>query len=114
MNHWKTAFFGLLILAALGGTAAAYGLLDQGVTLTYMQQSYVETIEDLEVLQRLVPAAAPRLNRADVLTLLRRQHPRAFIVATDTSVQIGQLTFHFAGSGALQTIAHPSSRSARP
>src|SRR5437868_10645226 len=96
VNRWKAAFFGLLIVAGLGGAAAAYGLVDQGVTLTYMQQGYTETVDDLEVLRRLLPAAAPRLQRAEVLALLRQQHPHAFIVATDTSVHVGQLTFLFA------------------
>jgi hypothetical protein len=114
VNRWKIAFIGLLVVAGIGGAAAAYGLLDQGVTLTYMQQAYAETIDDLEVLQRLLPAVAPRLTRADVLALLRRQHPGTFIVATDTSVQVGQLTFLFGPGGALQSIAHPISRSARP
>ena len=113
MNRWKAAFFVLLALASLGGAVAAYGALDQGVTLTYMQEGYSDTIEDLDVLRQLIPVAAPRLQRADVLNLLRRQHPTAFIVATDTSVAIGELTFLFDSGGTLRAVAHPSSRSAR-
>ena len=113
MNRWKVAFFALLTATLVGAAAAVYGLVDTGVTQTYMDVGYSDAINDLEVLRELVPAVQRPLTRAEALTLLRRQHPAAFITATDSSIQIGQLTFLFAPTGTLGSIMHPSARSAR-
>jgi hypothetical protein len=61
-----------------------------------------------------LPESRGHLGRVDVLTTLRRLNPDAYIIATDSTVQIGQLLFMFDRYGALRFVAHPSSRSARP
>jgi hypothetical protein len=114
VNPWKAAFFSLLGVTVLGAGAATYGLLDAGVTRTYMEVGYTDTINDLEVLRQLIPAVQRPLMQTEALALLRRQHPTALIAATDSSIQIGQLTFLFAPTGSLRSVEHPTARSARP
>lgn len=105
--RWRRAFFALLALWALTVAWAAYALLDQGVTLTYQGESYRSLREDLAVLTRLAPVAAPGVRRGELLEALRGQHPRAVITASDSTVGIGQLEFRFGPDGRLRAVAHP-------
>jgi hypothetical protein len=71
-----------------------YVVVDHGVTDMYQEVASQETRDDLAVMNRLIPRAAP-LTRADVLTLLRQTNPDAFIVDDGTRVSIGRLRFEF-------------------
>jgi len=103
-RRWRTAFIVAVILCFATGAAAVYGILDQAVTMDGLEVGYKDTREAAEVLARLRPTVAPRATRADVLTLLRQQHPTALIVATESTVAIGQLTFRFDAAGSLRKI----------
>ena len=106
-RQWRRAFIALFVvwLCTLG--AAAYGLIDQAVTLTYQGVSHKELVEDAGILARLAPAAAPTATRETVLSALRRQNPKAFITSDDSTVGIGQLRFVFGADGRLRAIRHP-------
>jgi hypothetical protein len=106
-RQWRRGFFALLVvwLCTLG--AAAYALLDQGVTLTYQGVSHADLVQDAGILARLAPVVAPTATRETVLSTLRRQHPSAFITADDSTVGIGQLRFVFGATGRLQAIRQP-------
>ncbi|CAN5211793.1 hypothetical protein BH09BAC3_BH09BAC3_25760 [soil metagenome] len=54
MNKWRIGFWICLValLAALG--LGFYSMIDQGVTLTYLEQSYQETEDDLERLIEII------------------------------------------------------------
>lgn len=103
-NRWRTAF--LVLLAAAVGVAGflVYGIVDQGVTLTYQADEHQRVREDLAVALRALPALAPAADRSTVLATLRRQHLGALITATDSTVGIGQLTFRFGRDGRIREV----------
>jgi hypothetical protein len=83
---------------------AAYSIVDAAITIDGLEASNRDIQTSAAVLAAIAPGIAPSATRADVLTLLRRQHPRAIIVATDSSVAIEQLTFRFDNRGTLRRI----------
>jgi len=103
-RRWRTAFIVAATVCLLTAGAAVYGILDQAVTMDGLQVGYDDTRQAAEVLAGLGPRVAPRITRADLLTILRQQHPDALIVATDSTVALGQLTFRFDAHGALRKI----------
>ena len=81
-----------------------YQIVDQGITSTYARVSYDETERALAAMKRLVPAVQGRNQRLAFLELLREQNPKAFIVATDSTVEMDGLVFAFARGGRLTTV----------
>jgi hypothetical protein len=106
-RQWRRAFIALLIVRLCTLEAAAYGLIDQAVTLDYQGVGYRDLARDAGILARLAPAAAPTATRETVLSALRRQNPKAFITADDSTVGIGQLRFVFGADGRLRAVRHP-------
>jgi hypothetical protein len=106
-RQWRRAFYIALggFLFALAGLV--YATTDRNVT--YADQGPRETREDLDVVVRML-SSQTGLTRSDVLGLLRRQNPKAKILATDSTVSIGQLTFRFARNGRLEQVDHQSLR----
>ena len=104
--RWRRAFVVLLVVWLLTAGGSLYALMDQGVSLTYQSEGYRALEQDLSVLSNLAPTLAKDITREQVLSTLRRQHPAALIVATDSSVGIGGLEFRFGAEGRLQTVVH--------
>jgi hypothetical protein len=102
---WRRSFFILLGVAVVMVGGLLIAVADKKVS--YAEQRPVEVGDDLDVIARLLPAQQPAPGRADVLRLLRRQNPKARIFATDTTVSIGQLMFHFGRTGRLERVTHP-------
>src|SRR5262245_50050494 len=92
-RQWRRAFYIALGAFLLTLAGLVYATTDRNVT--YADQRPRETQEDLDVAVRLL-SSQTGLTRSDVLGLLRRQNPKAKILATDSTVSIGQLTFRFA------------------
>jgi hypothetical protein len=112
--RWRRASVALLALLLVAVGWAAYALLDQGVTLTYERDSYDHLRRDVDVLARLAPVAPGGVSRGQLLDVLRRQHPGALITASDSTVGIGQLEFHFGADGRLRAVSHPELGGAAP
>lgn len=112
-RRWRGAFFALLALWLLTLGTAAYLLVDQAVTNTYREVSYRDMREDFGVLATIAPALGAPVRRGALLATLRRQHPTALIVATDSTVGIGQLEFRFDRDGRLRAVVHPELATAR-
>jgi hypothetical protein len=106
-RQWRRAFYIVLGAFVLALAGLVYATTDRNVT--YADQRPRETQEDLDVAVRIL-SAQTELTRSDVLGLLRRQNPKAKILATDSTVSIGQLTFRFARNGRLEQVDHPSIR----
>ena len=53
-NRWKIAFWICLTLLILTGIFGAYAVVDQGVSLTYLQESHQDTEADLQTLVKLI------------------------------------------------------------
>jgi hypothetical protein len=101
---WKPAFFVLLaVLLGVSGTAA-YLVLDQAVSLTYMKEGYQDTEEDLRVLMKLLPEVSRSADRKDFLAVLRRQNPEALITDDGEGIGIGFLGFTFDPQGRLREV----------
>lgn len=103
-RRWRLAFLLLLPLSLLSTGFLVYAGVDQSVTASYMEADSRDTHEDLAVLRALVPELSPTVSRSAVLTTLRRQHPKALITATDSTVGLGGLVFRFGRDGHLRVI----------
>jgi uncharacterized protein YpmS len=100
---WRRGFFILL-----GVSVVVVGILliarsDRKVSYAGESQDAAE--QNLEVVARLLEAQQPPATRSSVLKSLRHDNPRAKILATDTTVSIGSLTFFFAKTGRLERVA---------
>jgi hypothetical protein len=104
---WRRSFFILLGVSVVLVGGLLIAVADKKVS--YAEQP-VEVREDLDVIARLLPAQQPAPSRSDVLRMLRRQNPKARILATDSTVSIGQLVFHFGRAGRLDRVEHPEIR----
>ncbi len=54
MNRWKIAFFVSLTLLVLVTAFSIYAIIDQSVTITYMNESYDDTDNDLNNLSKII------------------------------------------------------------
>jgi uncharacterized membrane protein YgaE (UPF0421/DUF939 family) len=99
---WRRSFFILL-----GVSVALIGILlivrpDKKVS--YAGESHGTAEQNLEIVARVLQEQQPPPTRSNVLKALRHDNPKARILATDTTVAIGSLTFHFARSGKLERV----------
>ena len=101
--NWRVAFFVTLALALTAIGFLTYLLLDQSVSYGYLSVEHEDTVKDLESLAAAFPH--DRYNRKDVLAVLRRNNPKAFIVETPCAVQMNGLLFEFDKQGGLVRIA---------
>jgi hypothetical protein len=102
--HWRTAFYGSVALLIALVALAGYGIVDQAVTITYMQEGMKTTEADLSVLARLAPSLRKGMSRKDVLSLLRQQNPEELIAEDNGTIVIGQLVFEFGKDGQLSAV----------
>ena len=102
--RWRAAFGLLAVTSLLAMGTLVYAVVDQGVTLTYHEDSFRQTEQSLAILRELTPALRRGDTRADVLSLLRQAHPDALISATDSTVGIEDLVFRFGADGRLAAV----------
>jgi hypothetical protein len=103
-RRWRIATLCLIVLWLATVGALGYQLADLGDQVDDLTVSSQSGSASFDILARLVPVVARSARREEFLTMLRQQNPTAFVVATDSSVAIDQLTFRFDGSGALQRV----------
>jgi len=99
---WRRSFFILL-----GVSVVVIGILlivrpDKKVS--YAGESHDTAEQNLEIVARVLQDQQPPAMRSGVLKVLRRDNPKARILATDTTVSIGNLTFLFARNGKLERV----------
>ena len=92
-NKWRIAFLATFAASLPVIVFLGYLTIDQGVTVTYMSQGYAETKDDLSRLAKIFPKSTYSKN--DILFLLRKNDPRAFIVETPCTIQLQGLRFEF-------------------
>lgn len=54
MNKWKIGFWICLVLLVTVTATGLYGIIDQGVTLTYIRDGYSDTESDLKTLVTII------------------------------------------------------------
>ena len=100
---WRRGFFILL-----GVSVVVIGILTIARSdrkVTYARESDDAAGQNLEIVARVLVAQQPPATRSSVLKSLRHDNPRARILATDSTVTIGNLTFYFAKSGRLDRVS---------
>ena len=105
-RQWIRAFWVLAGAFVLVLGALFYATTSRNVS--YAVERPQEAQADLDVAVRMLAGQQPAWTRANVLRVLRRQNPSAKIFATDSTVTIGKLTFHFDRTGRLEEVTHPA------
>lgn len=54
MNKWKIAFWCCLLLLFITNGFLVYSIVDQGVTLTYQEEGYSQTEDDLDEIINII------------------------------------------------------------
>ena len=99
---WRRSFFILLALSVVVITILFFSRTDRKVS--YAGESQDMLREDFSIVARLVEEQQPPTNRATVLRVLRRENPKGRILATDSTVTMGDMVFHFAKNGRLDRV----------
>jgi hypothetical protein len=100
---WRRGFFILL-----GVSVVVIGILTIARSdrkVSYARESDDAAGQNLEIVARVLVAQQPPATRSSVLKSLRHDNPRARILATDSTVTVGNLTFYFAKSGRLDRVS---------
>jgi hypothetical protein len=100
---WRRGFFILL-----GVSVVVIGILTLSRSdrkVSYARESDDAAGQSLEIVAGVLVAQQPPANRSSVLKSLRHDNPRARILATDSTVSIGNVTFYFAKNGRLERVS---------
>lgn len=100
---WRRSFFILLGASVIVVGSLLIARSDKKVS--YALESQDRAQQSVEVLARLLEEQQPPATRSSVLKVLRHDNPKAKILATDTTVSLGSLTFYFAKNGRLERVA---------
>jgi len=100
---WRRSFFILFGASVVVIGSLLIGRSDKKVS--YALESQDRAQQSVEVLTRLLEEQQPPATRSTILKSLRHDNPKAKILATDTTVSLGSLTFYFAKSGRLERVA---------
>lgn len=95
MNRWKTAFWLAAAVLVVSNLFWLYIALDAGISQTYLEASYDEQQKASADLGSLVVKGATKYSRKDVLHMLRRAKPSAFIVEEGDKIIFEGIVFRF-------------------
>jgi len=73
--------------------------------VSYAREGPDAAQQNLDLVAHILEQQQPPANRATVLRVLRHDNPKARILATDTTVTMGSLTFVFAKNGRLERVS---------
>jgi hypothetical protein len=101
---WRRSFF---ILLGVSAVVIAVLLLTRGDhKVSYAGESQDALREDVSLVSRILEAQQPPATRSTVLRVLRHENPKGRILATDSTVTMGDLVFYFAKNGRLERVEH--------
>ncbi len=95
MKKWKIAFFVVLVALLASNIFWFMSILDQGITYTYQQVTVDDQKKSIETLGTLVVQNSQNMNQKDILHLLRKAAPDAFIVEENNIISVEGLKFEF-------------------
>lgn len=104
IKTWKLFVLIVLVVGWLAVPFLLYQVIDQAVTIHYMQIGYRDTEEDLHNLAQFTVAQSPKLTRAAVLESLRRTHSPDQIKEEGSVIRAGSLSFEFGSDGTLVSV----------
>jgi hypothetical protein len=100
-HWWKKSFYLLLVISIIIMAVEFYNIIDEAVTIGYMEDGYKDTDNSLNVLLKTSPYLYKQISRDDVLSLLKKQNPANYITEHDNAIFLGQLVFVFDSQGKL-------------
>ena len=100
---WRRSFFILLGVSVVVIGMMMIARSDRKVS--YARESNDTAQQNLEIVARVLEQQQPAATRSNVLKILRHDNPKARILATDSTVVIGGLTFFFAKNGRLERVS---------
>jgi len=95
MNKWKWAFWICFALLVTSSSVLLLGIVDQAITITYMEQGLDDERKANEVLGNLIVQGGKDYTQADFLHLLRQAYPDDFIVQKGSAISMGHNEFTF-------------------
>ncbi len=95
MNKWKITFFIVLVILIASNIFWFMSILDMGITYTYQQVTVDDQKKSIDTLGRLIVKNTQKMNQKDILHLLRKSSPDAFIVEEDNIISVEGLKFEF-------------------
>jgi hypothetical protein len=99
---WRRSFFGLLGVSVVVIGVLLIARSDRKVS--YAREGPDAAQQNLEIVAHILEQQQPPASRSTVLKVLRHDNPKARILATDTTVTMGSLTFVFAKNGKLERV----------
>jgi hypothetical protein len=93
MNKWKVSFWICFTLLTFTGGTSFYFIIDQAVTITYMQDGYSDTESDLENLTKIINKSD--LQKYNVEELLKLHDLYEFMEFDNDSVKLQRSTLYF-------------------
>jgi hypothetical protein len=105
---WRRSFF--ILLGVSVAVIAILLLTRTDRKVSYASESQDALREDFTLLARLLEEQQPPATRSTVLRVLRRENPKGRILATDSTVTMGDLTFLFGKNGRLERVEEHGKR----
>jgi hypothetical protein len=102
VQKWRLALIVITVIAIACIGFLSYIALDASVTISDMTRGRSDTEKSLKRLAQIFPKDS--YSKKDVLYLLKKDNPGAFIVESQCAVQIDGLRFEFDTSGKLINI----------
>ena len=97
MKMWKYSFILCLALLIVSNVFWAYLVIDQGISYSYLSDSFEEVSGSNQKLGQLIVDGAERqkYTQKDILFLLRQADPKAFIVEGNGTIITSFAKFNF-------------------
>jgi uncharacterized protein YpmS len=105
---WRRSFF---ILLGVSVVVIAILLIVRGDhKVSYASESQDILREDFTLVARLLEDQQPPATKSTVLRVLRHENPKGRILATDSTVTMGDLVFYFGKTGRLVRVERSENR----
>ncbi len=93
MNKWKIAFWICLFALVITGLFGLYGIIDQGVTLTYMKEGYTDTENDLATLIDVINKT--NLTKSEIEETIKDHRLYEFMDFNSDTVALERVELYF-------------------
>lgn len=93
MNKWKIAFWVCLTTLLLVTVFGVYSIIDQGVTLTYMQEGYTDTENDRDNISKIINETD--LSKTQIKKALIQHHLFEYMDFAKDTVSLDRVSIIF-------------------